>query len=810
MESKLTRMLLLVVAATATLVMAGCPGTGNDNDAPSYGIALYAQGGFPHAFETLEQGFTPGELTPLTVRVDNTGNRPTGWLAVELSGDYAAFNLPSNEVPSIAPGGNDTFTVLPTIGLPVGVYTATVTVSGAPGSGIAEQSFEVSFEVEASPDFGIRLDATGLRTFPRRLPDYTQDDLTPLVVTVRNVGIQATGELVVALSGVNVAAFELSRESIGSMATGGSGEFTVAPVVGLGIGTYTATVTVWGTHVEPRAFDIVFEVSDDIEITDSFTCPNFLAVVRHILTRPTGPIMFSDVKDWEVLNFPSSNITSLAGIEHFVSLEGLMAGENNLSYVDLSRNTQLTTIWLRGNNLTTIDLSGLGRLGYVNLSHNQLHTVTFGYNPRMSLLDLSGNAFTSLYLYELPNLTSLQVFMNYNLTYLNVSRNTELTFIVVSHTALTSLDLSNNTSLADFIANSTHHLTEVIWPQESPYLRSVNAAGGALTRFVLNNAPLLEEVHLDNQPFLAHLDLSNNPVLWRVASSFAQFTSTQDIRLHGTIVTDLAIMGANLASFDASDFPDTIRYLDLIMNENLATIDVTTLANLHFLNVALSSLTTLDVSQNHNLRRLAAVSSRLTGRLDVSNNPYLWQLWVQGNYLTEVDITGSGLGGPPTDVAMWMGAPLIVAGNYMTSPDNVIGWREQEYTLFYGLNFEFWPQRGFPIIPPEFVTEKSVLNAYVGEPFHFEFATNPTYSHMEWSFIWGYPRALNLALYYHSGVLVGTPLPEDEGTWTLPVRVETIPSVEVDDLGFRIYHYYSYQRTFTLIVHPAPSNGAQD
>jgi hypothetical protein len=84
---------------------------------------------------------------PLGVTITNLCTTPTGVLQVALSGDNAAqFTLTSSSLTSIALGGavENAFAVQPVAGLPLGDYTAVVTVSG--GNGI-KQNFTVSFAV---------------------------------------------------------------------------------------------------------------------------------------------------------------------------------------------------------------------------------------------------------------------------------------------------------------------------------------------------------------------------------------------------------------------------------------------------------------------------------------------------------------------------------------------------------------------------------------------------------------------------------------------------------------------------------------
>jgi hypothetical protein len=67
----------------------------------------------------------------LTLRILNTGNMPTGELALALSGAHAdAFTLPSSTLAGLPIGGEADITLTPRTGLAPGTYTATLTVSG--------------------------------------------------------------------------------------------------------------------------------------------------------------------------------------------------------------------------------------------------------------------------------------------------------------------------------------------------------------------------------------------------------------------------------------------------------------------------------------------------------------------------------------------------------------------------------------------------------------------------------------------------------------------------------------------------------
>jgi hypothetical protein len=125
-------------SGTATVTVTELPPT------PFYGVSLNTGN---HTFAAATEGY--GTQDVLSVTATNTGNQATGPLPLLLSGtDAGSFVLSPGAISSMAVGGHDTFTVRPQTGLAAGMYTATVTLSGA--NGISE-SFDVSFTVNAAP-----------------------------------------------------------------------------------------------------------------------------------------------------------------------------------------------------------------------------------------------------------------------------------------------------------------------------------------------------------------------------------------------------------------------------------------------------------------------------------------------------------------------------------------------------------------------------------------------------------------------------------------------------------------------------------
>lgn len=107
-----------------------------------------------------------------------------------------------------------------------------------------------------------------------------------------------------------------------------------------------------GTPVRKNFF--VPEYPIEAEFTDA----NFLNAVREIIVKTNGEHIYpSNLKNIKELDVSNSNITNLAGIEYFTSLEKLNCSHNKLQELDLSSNINLKALDVSYNALKTLDLS---------------------------------------------------------------------------------------------------------------------------------------------------------------------------------------------------------------------------------------------------------------------------------------------------------------------------------------------------------------------------------------------------------------------------------------------------------------------
>ena len=139
-------------------------------------------------------------------------------------------------------------------------------------------------------------------------------------------------------------------------------------------------------------------------------------------------------------------ITSLKGIEFFPNLKTLLCYDNQLTKLDVSKNTELTWLVCKGNQLTELDVSSNPQLHDLSCSGNKLTKLDVSNNPQLQTLYCYANQLTSLDVSKNTKLLELDCYEN-QLTSLDVSQNAALTYLDCSDNQLTFLNLSYNTKL---------------------------------------------------------------------------------------------------------------------------------------------------------------------------------------------------------------------------------------------------------------------------------------------------------------------------------------------------------------------------
>ena len=147
-----------------------------------------------------------------------------------------------------------------------------------------------------------------------------------------------------------------------------------------------------------------------------------------------GYVDTSEISTITTLDISSKNISDLSGIEAFTSLTTLIVSNNQLTYLDLSHNTNLMYLDASNNPLTTVILTsnGSGKIAGKTASTS---------NINLTYIDISFANLDTIDISNIPNLQSFYAQGN-NLIALDVSNNSYLTALDITNNPLTCTQVS--------------------------------------------------------------------------------------------------------------------------------------------------------------------------------------------------------------------------------------------------------------------------------------------------------------------------------------------------------------------------------
>lgn len=261
-----------------------------------------------------------------------------------------------------------------------------------------------------------------------------------------------------------------------------------------------------------------------------------------------GNILDSDAQVVTSLDMTGINITNLSGIEAFTNLTHIYCVSCNLTTVDLSNNPNINTINLRVN---------------YNLSSFTFPTVA----TNLFEVNLSGCNLSSL---TLPSATTIRK-------------------LYIDENPISSIDLSNSTSLQQITANNCN-------------LNGINITNLYLSRLELNNNPI-GSINLSGQMGLGTLKVSN----------------------------------CNLNSLNLTDCDNSLSTIECAYN-NLNTLDLTNQTNIYILDCRNNNLTSLVIPAT--IKKLYASNNNIANNLDLSNSSDLIELDLYGNDFQKINLAG--------------------------------------------------------------------------------------------------------------------------------------------------------------------------
>ncbi len=341
--------------------------------------------------------------------------------------------------------------------------------------------------------------------------------------------------------------------------------------------------------------------TNDVLTSDCLVDNNLRAAIEQALNKSSGAdITVGELAGLTKLTARRAGISDATGIEYATGLTHLDLRWNNLTSIDVSKNTSLTHLLLGANefapdegdnneqNTPVSPVTGLDQL-------TKLRTLSL-YESELTSIDLTANTeLRHAYLWD-AGLTSIDVSGLDDLRHLRVDNNSltaitgldDLTRLVVlkaTENDIASIDLSDNTSLG---------IIELTDNELAPYDHDDDEMTDDV--FPITGLNWIRE--------LKQLHLSNN----------------------------------GLTSIDASSNTDLIGlYLN---NNSLTSVDVSSLTKLNGLGLDDNELTSIDVSDLTSLVGLYADNNSLTSITGLGNATKLVRLSLRKNSLTSLDLAG--------------------------------------------------------------------------------------------------------------------------------------------------------------------------
>ncbi|MTH15477.1 T9SS type A sorting domain-containing protein [Flavobacterium sp. LC2016-01] len=395
-----------------------------------------------------------------------------------------------------------------------------------------------------------------------------------------------------------------------------------------------------------------------------------------------GQIPTSNISSITSLDVSSSSIKDLTGIQDFVNLQTLKCAYNELTALDVTKNTKLVTLSCYSNQiksldvkqhpflqildcytnqLTTLDVSQNTALTELYCFQNQLTSLNTSKNRQLSKLYCSDNLIGSLNLTNNPFLIFLNCTNNKIKNVLDVTKNTGLMHLFCGNNQITLIDASKMTELRNIDVSSNK-------------LVSLNLKSGKNTLLnrgpnLFANNPTLTCIQVDNVTYSNSNWADAKDATASYAATCPGYTVIPDINFENKLISlgidsgtpDGIVLTSNISSVTQLDLGVNTTITDLTGiqdfkalqrlychgntgrlgdggNGKLTTIDVSKNVKLTVLDVSYNQLASLDVTNNPLLISLNCHVNKFTS-IDVSKNIKLDNLNVSHNLITELDVS---------------------------------------------------------------------------------------------------------------------------------------------------------------------------
>ena len=366
-------------------------------------------------------------------------------------------------------------------------------------------------------------------------------------------------------------------------------------------------------------------------------------------TSGDGYLIKQEIRNATYIIAGNKSISNLKGIEYLTSLQALACNNNNLTSIDLSKNTSLTSIVCDNNKLTSLDMSYNKELLSLSCSGNvNLSSIYLNYNTKLTKLYCTGcKSLTSLYL---SNNTALQE--------LNCKNCTNLVSITMgTHNSLKMVDCSNDDlTVRNIYFNMNKYIVGKLPSVSSgtfyttPYISKDDVNKAKNKGWSVNTVGVeAYELNSTNFPDANFRNFISNQSYYDQTGWVLAYQVTE-MNVEGKSIANLTGIGLftnleklwcgknRLTSLDMSK-NKKLFYLGCPDN-NISSLNISGITGLYSLNCKNNSLSSLNVSSATSLGNLYCDGNNLSS-LSVSSNSNLTNLYCSNNRLSSLNVSSN-------------------------------------------------------------------------------------------------------------------------------------------------------------------------
>ena len=202
------------------------------------------------------------------------------------------------------------------------------------------------------------------------------------------------------------------------------------------------------------------------------------------------------------ITLSKSEAQSLAGIEYFVALKYLTCELGELTSLDLSHNTMLSSLNCRENKLTYLNISNNPSLRYLDCENNLISNLDVNNKPLLEYIYCQNNHLTQLDVNGTDSLHDIRCEYN-QINSLDLSNRSYLEILYCKNNALCSLIVEGCTSLKTLVCNNNALSSLIV--EGCTSLTSIRCSYNNLLTLDLSSCSSLDSVYASYNPNLTEI-----------------------------------------------------------------------------------------------------------------------------------------------------------------------------------------------------------------------------------------------------------------------------------------------------------------